>query len=70
MMELGAAGGDVLEMELRLCVNEPGFAAVRPENRKLQSNSVKMAGLVGSVHGQSWIVMLKNNTVKQVFRLL
>jgi len=54
-MELGAAGGDVLEMELRLCINEPGFATVRPENRKLQSNSVKMAGLVFSFHGQSWI---------------
>ena len=45
MMELGAAGGDVLEMELRLCINEPGLTTVRPENRKLQSNSVKMAGL-------------------------
>jgi hypothetical protein len=61
MMELGAAGGDVLEMELRLCINEPRLTTIRPENRKLQSNSVKMAGLVFS------IVTLKNNTVKLVF---
>jgi len=38
MMELGDAAGDILEVELGLSVDEPGFAAVRPENRQFQSN--------------------------------
>jgi hypothetical protein len=47
MMELGGAAGDVFEVELRLSVDEPGFAAVRPENRQFQSNCIEMAGRRG-----------------------
>ena len=38
MMELGDAAGDVFEVELGFGVDEPGFAAVGPENRQFQSN--------------------------------
>ena len=47
MMELGGAAGDVLEMELGLSVDEPGFSAVRLENRQFQSNCIEMAGRRG-----------------------
>ena len=47
MMELDDAAGDVFEVELGLSVDEPGFAAVRPENRQLQSNCIEMAGRRG-----------------------
>ena len=44
MMELGDTAGDILEVELGLSVDEPGFAAVRPENRQFQSNCIELAG--------------------------
>ena len=43
-MELGAAAGDILQMKLRLCVNEPEFAAVQPKYGQLQGHSVEMTG--------------------------
>ena len=60
MMELGGAAGDVFEVELGLSVDEPGFTAVRPENRQFQSDCIEMTGrggihLVYCAFGQSWI---------------
>ena len=45
MMELGDAAGYVLEVELGLSVDEPGLAAVGPENRQFQSNCIELAGI-------------------------
>ena len=80
MMELGDAAGDVFEVKLRFCINEPGFTAVRPENRQLQSNCEEMAGwggirLVYSVCGQGWIFKhsdaeKQTNTLELGYRLL
>jgi len=60
MMELGGAAGDVFEVELGLSVDKPGLAAVRPEDRQLQSDCIEMTGRVGiqlvyCACGQSWI---------------
>jgi len=78
MMELGDTVGDILEVELGLSVDEPGFAAVRPENRQFQSNCIEMAGrgihLAWRACVQSWISRHrdaeKESTVELGFRLL
>jgi len=57
MVELGVTDGDVLQVELRLCVHEPSFTAFWPENRKLHQGDIEMTSrdgkLVCNINGQT-----------------
>ena len=51
-MELGVTDSDVLQVELRFCVQEPSFTAFWPDDRKLYQNDIEMTSRDGKLQHQ------------------
>ena len=51
-MELGVTDSDVLQVELRFCVQEPSFTAFWPGDRKLYQDDIEMTSRDGKLQHQ------------------